>query len=267
MMMMMMMMMSWLYECVAGAWRRSQSADERLSDQLDGVADQSARHVAQHSAQGRPARVQNRQVSQFSPLQQPIASLWLLMRCRRHFVKSNLLTVTGEGLTLTETVLAGCSCCFYTWGWKWNKAWQDGGLHSGAELNTLRRNPGQSHTGAKALTRYESLFMKSQNGMQNAELCLDIFAISLSWSYVLILVPKNCRGGRVSPPQRKTSRDNRVFRLTLPGSHAWELMHFYLKFEYKNECYYLILAHLLHLRICAISVSLLLLYYFHVKVY
>ena len=49
--------------CVAGVGRGSQPADERVGDQLDGVADQSARHVAQHPAQGRPARVQGRQVS------------------------------------------------------------------------------------------------------------------------------------------------------------------------------------------------------------
>ena len=64
-----MMMMSWLMmcECVAGAWRRSQSAHERLRDKLDGVTDQSSRHVTQHAAQGRPARVQGGQVSLLLP--------------------------------------------------------------------------------------------------------------------------------------------------------------------------------------------------------
>jgi len=50
-------------ECVAGARCWSQSADERVSNEPDGVTDQSTRHVAQHAAQGRPARVQGRQVS------------------------------------------------------------------------------------------------------------------------------------------------------------------------------------------------------------
>jgi len=47
---------------VVGAGCRTQSADERLGDQLDGVSDQSSWHVTQHPAQGRPARVQGRQV-------------------------------------------------------------------------------------------------------------------------------------------------------------------------------------------------------------